>query len=56
MVERDREFGFRIGQLLSLFILHIYEIFKKRKSIFKETVVSTCLHSEDSAKGVSRSL
>lgn len=51
---------YRIGQLLSLFILHTYENLKSKEKYTQgkseKEVVSTCLLSEDSGKGVSRSL
>lgn len=58
-METEREFECRNGQLLSLFISHTYEILKNKKNIPKEIVRRRWLahiHSEDSGKGVSRSL
>lgn len=58
--ERGGGFEYRIGQLLSLFLSHRHEILKNKEKYTQgkseKEVVSTCLHSEDSGKGVSRSL
>lgn len=58
-METERDFECRNGQLLSHFISHTYEILKNKKSIPKERMRRKWLahiHSEDSGKGVSRSL